>query len=241
MNIHFNVFSYDTVSSFFKESITPSLTNQNKKIIAIASIIFGLLATAYLVYQSCCKTSKISPNLDEDDIVIDDPDIQKTVDNNLDLIQQDFLDAIEAYKKDGLGDLYDYLYDKNPQLKKVKSYLATIGVNSKGEVKSMEYGYPSQGNRQLLLYGSDVSKKREEWDIDKPVLQEGSLYFYKVIIEYTSDKNDNDNPFSLEDPITQPHAQVIEFMIKNLNKRIAQAAWISNFKSLPQVKRDWIV
>lgn len=56
MNINFNSFSCYAVS-FLKESILPSFTAQQKKILVIASIAFGVLA-AWYVASRCCLTAK---------------------------------------------------------------------------------------------------------------------------------------------------------------------------------------
>lgn len=50
MNIHFNSLSNYT-TSFFKESLLPTLTNQQKKILIIASVAFGFLAACYAMYH----------------------------------------------------------------------------------------------------------------------------------------------------------------------------------------------
>ena len=52
MNICFNSLS-NCSASFLKESILPSLTSLQKKIIVIASIAFGLLAALYLANRCC--------------------------------------------------------------------------------------------------------------------------------------------------------------------------------------------
>jgi hypothetical protein len=62
MNICFN--SIYSFSSLLKESVIPSLTAQQKKIIAIAAIAFSCLAVCYIVMRSCCfRAEQISEDL----------------------------------------------------------------------------------------------------------------------------------------------------------------------------------
>ena len=59
MNINMSSFSSYAVS-LFKQSVLPSLTSQQKKIILIASLAFGLLAVWYAACRCrCFKATKI--------------------------------------------------------------------------------------------------------------------------------------------------------------------------------------
>lgn len=70
MNICLNSFSSYS-ASFLKETILPSLTSQQKKIIVIASIAFGLLAALY-VASRCCFGSTEKEFEDQQDFKPDD-------------------------------------------------------------------------------------------------------------------------------------------------------------------------
>lgn len=67
MNVNFNSLSSNALS-FFKENVLSSLTDQQKKILIVASIAFSCLAACYLVRQ-WCLISKVEPL---DDVKIDD-------------------------------------------------------------------------------------------------------------------------------------------------------------------------
>ncbi len=56
MNINILLSNYSV--SLFRESVLPSLTYQQKKILFIASIIFGFLSTCYVV-RRCCFKAKV--------------------------------------------------------------------------------------------------------------------------------------------------------------------------------------
>src|ERR1700678_1386658 len=61
MNTNFNCI-FRSIPSFFKESVLPSLTSQQKKILMIASAFFaGLLVCCYALKSYCFKATK---NLD---------------------------------------------------------------------------------------------------------------------------------------------------------------------------------
>lgn len=63
MNINLNSFS-NGVNLFFKESVLPSVTAQQKKILMIASIAFGFLVACYLANRYFFKAA--SPQIEED-------------------------------------------------------------------------------------------------------------------------------------------------------------------------------
>ena len=66
MNIHLNSIS-NYSATFLKERILSSLTSQQKKIIVIASIAFGLLAALYLAIR-CCLKNKESADKNQPDV-----------------------------------------------------------------------------------------------------------------------------------------------------------------------------
>lgn len=49
--------------NFIKESIIPNLTVQQKKVVTIASIVFGILAICYLISLCCSKKNLNSPKI----------------------------------------------------------------------------------------------------------------------------------------------------------------------------------
>jgi hypothetical protein len=65
MNIYFNHFSNHFISHL-NESVLPSLTSQQKRILIVASIAFGVLA-ACLIACRCCFKLQISFISDDDD------------------------------------------------------------------------------------------------------------------------------------------------------------------------------
>lgn len=64
MNLNINYLSSNTLF-YFKESILPSFTAQQKKIIVIASIAFALLAAWYVASRCCFKSKKEDEFKDE--------------------------------------------------------------------------------------------------------------------------------------------------------------------------------
>lgn len=65
MNINFN-FLFCHATSLFKESVLPFLTAQQKKILVVASIAFGLLS-AYYLFGCCCFNATVKSSFPPED------------------------------------------------------------------------------------------------------------------------------------------------------------------------------
>lgn len=253
MNINFCCFS--TYTSFIQEGISALINDHQNKILAIAVLNFGFLATYYFSYSFFKRQVKeikiiekcnfvneeFEIDLAKDTIEIDDPKIRQITEDNLNKIQQDLLKAIKQEREEVLKCEYEWLAKKNPNLKTVKTYVAKIGFNDEGIIKSMEHGYPSvlpgeKGSHQLLLYSLDVIIKKADNGVsfyEVPKLHKGKLHFCQIHIQFTSDKENNIAPFSLDNyPSDDLPAQVMQFMVAKLNKRMPQAAYIEDFKKL---------
>lgn len=253
-----------------REAISQSLDSQRKKVAFVVTLIFGVIASIYLISRFCCKGDKnmqqitkdnkipqdntesflkeedidiFHMKLEDETLTVDDKNIQKTAEDNIDLIQKFFLRTIDNQRKYRLGNLYDrecdLHHDKN--LKTIETHLATLGCDSEGVIKSFEgvsFG--------LETFGSDVRIKKVSRDmfvdrIPELISATDKLYFCKVHIKYFSQQKNDELPFILADyPQIEPIKQVMDLMIAKLNKRASKAALV-NFKNLPRQGAEPIV